>query len=623
MEKNERKLQLNIRLEAGRLAASVPFFITCGLLQAHRTPLLLTALILSGPAVLNCALYRLCHKLRHTKWIDNDVLYTATLLWKRISAALTGCLLYTAAHTSSASDRHHHSSSSSIFVRLTLCWLVLVIVQLLQRALLFYISSVTIWAAYLERIKMTVIAHEVLAGIRTYAAKHRSQLLSLTALRPPPPLPNPKSAAAAPATTVHKRKATTQDILRKMSTVVTAVPDTDDTNGGGAVADEDETRTLSSIRRGVLQFSHETVPLHKVHKAIDSDLTAENVLAEQLFHDVVLCLQHFSHQEHKQAVMSPKRRFVPAATTMLPTPPPPPTTPLPQRRQLHHHPVLTADDMNTIFCDKQLADIAMSILDSNGNDKIEQNEFIAAFDDIVQSRASLNSTLADYERMVGTLNTALTVVSSIAVFFSVLIVFHINVIQNTTLILSSFLAMSIVFGSTLTRFFEGLVLVFSIRPFDVADVVYIRNEQQTEHIYTVLKMSLLTTTFLRADGHNVSVSNFRLKDSFIVNWTRSGQTTHQVSLRLPCSTPLSFLDALQTRLQSLDLPQLSSISTTLESVRSDGLSLQVSVFATHVENFQNLSERFALYDQLTREIAGYCHEHCTGAVATPITLSTA
>lgn len=229
--------------------------------------------------------------------------------------------------------------------------------------------------------------------------------------------------------------------------------------------------------------------------------------------------------------------------------------------------------LREIFREHDLCAIAKVVL--GGKAIVTESQFTAAFSHAVTQRSNLQCNLENYEVMMSTLNNVLTAISAVVMLFVILFICKLPVLKNGPLIISIFLALSIMFGSTLTRFFEGLVFVFMLRPINVGDVVFIKDEASKEYCFTVLSLHLLTTAFVRDDGQTVIMSNYRLKDAVIVNAYRSGPSTTIITVLLP---PL-------TSAELASLEQHLGCSVTITAFED---SWTATIKVPHATNFQNM-----------------------------------
>lgn len=169
--------------------------------------------------------------------------------------------------------------------------------------------------------------------------------------------------------------------------------------------------------------------------------------------------------------------------------------------------------------DMKMAKLCECIFEETGDVKYEQ--FRHVYEQSIREKTGIKGTLNNYGRMIHTLDQFLNAVVVIISMFVFLILLGVNLRQNVSLILSILAATSFIVSSSISRFFEGIIFLFSVRAFDLNDIISVRDESGTEHELTVDKINLLMTTFIRSDGYVVLMSNFRLKDAVIVNKSRS------------------------------------------------------------------------------------------------------
>jgi hypothetical protein len=157
-------------------------------------------------------------------------------------------------------------------------------------------------------------------------------------------------------------------------------------------------------------------------------------------------------------------------------------------------------------------------------------QFKTVYEQSIREKSSIKQTLTNYGRMIATLDSFLNVIVIVISIFVLLILFGVDLKHNINLILSIFAATSFMISSSLSRFFEGLIFLFTVRVFDLNDVIFVRDESGTENQYTVTNIDMLMTTLKRhSDNMVVTISNFRLKDSVIVNQSRSDDLIEKIN----------------------------------------------------------------------------------------------
>ncbi|KAG5187375.1 hypothetical protein JKP88DRAFT_243888 [Tribonema minus] len=270
-------------------------------------------------------------------------------------------------------------------------------------------------------------------------------------------------------------------------------------------------------------------------------------------------------------------------------------------------PHLTLEHIQTIF--GSTAPRVMEILDRNCDGSIDKQEFVILFDEISRSAVNLKETLRDFEKIGATLNRALGGISLIVTTFTALAILGVNLLQNSVLIVSTFVASSIVFGSSLQRFFEGIILVYASKPFEVGDRVQIN-----DMCLLIKNISILTTHAVCADGQYCILSNAQLKDAVIINAYRSSASAQRWSLLVPCTVPPDFCEQLENHLNNMKIEGVDGIDCWYETCRADGLHDLVIISARQNSNFQNVALKAKIGKQVGAGIKSFTSDLEAGHV---------
>ncbi|KAG5191298.1 hypothetical protein JKP88DRAFT_251631 [Tribonema minus] len=256
---------------------------------------------------------------------------------------------------------------------------------------------------------------------------------------------------------------------------------------------------------------------------------------------------------------------------------------------------LTTEHIKVIFGNTAMH--VAEILDRNGDGLVDKEEFVRIFEDIRSDAVNLKETLKDFEKISETLNRALTALSLIVTSFAALAILGVNLLQNSVVIVSVFVASSIVFGSSMQRFFEGIILVFASKPYEVGDRVLI------DGMYLLVKnISILTTTSVGADGQYCILSNSQLKDAVIINAYRSGESSQRWSILVPCTVPPTYCEDLEAHLKNLNVVGVEGIDCWFDKCRADGVNDVIIVSARQRTNFQNVVTKARIGKQLAAGI---------------------
>jgi small-conductance mechanosensitive channel len=217
------------------------------------------------------------------------------------------------------------------------------------------------------------------------------------------------------------------------------------------------------------------------------------------------------------------------------------------------------------------ADLKVTLKSILSEETIEKFVFQKAFNDAQITREHLWKTLKDYAAIVQKLNGALTCVSALVLALLAMIIAHIPFIGVGTFAVSVFLGLSIVFGTTARKFFEGIMLVAVVKPFVIGDSIIILDDARVENTYTVQGINLLTTELMRTDGQLCIFNNSILQDREIRNESRAKCPTTSFTIRLQASTPSAICEQIST---TLEKKRLKDWSNTVKSVKVYMISTQ-------------------------------------------------
>jgi small-conductance mechanosensitive channel len=204
-------------------------------------------------------------------------------------------------------------------------------------------------------------------------------------------------------------------------------------------------------------------------------------------------------------------------------------------------------------------------------DNTEKIVFQKAFEDAQVTREHLWKTLQDYSTIVQKLNGALSCVTALVLALLGMIIAQIPFIGIGTFAVSLFLGLSIVFGTTARKFFEGIILVAVVKPFVIGDSIIVLDDARIENTYAVHGINLLTTDLMRSDGQLCTFSNSILQDREIRNESRAKCPTSSFSIRLQANTPSLICEDIA---KVLEKKRVKDWANTVGSVRVYMISTQ-------------------------------------------------
>jgi small-conductance mechanosensitive channel len=519
--------------------------------------------------------------IQKTKLIEFDAVYLATTAHERLSYVASGIIFVVSSMNWSPSD---------VVFKLSLIWLIAAIILLVERMVLFYFTYNSLWTAYLPRIKHTVLAHEIVAAFKEFVHRYAPlresfNRVSVSEFQIPGEKPFRKIKSEIPLKSDMKTMERTKSIsayLRKNTLI------SDD-------VEKDKKFILA-----------DSVSLHSVQNALkmtdmDKDEVFDNV--DVIYDAVVQALKEKNKQDISSIspikrifVKTPSRKDGPGRWSVPEL-----------ARDRNSDGCINMKDLKNIFLDDRIEDLVIKLLNRDGDKKIYKSDFVLIFDQIKNQRSALRRTLQDYDDIISVMDSALLAVGTIVLIFAVLLILNFKIIKNGVFIISLFVALSIAFGSTLQRFFEGVIFIFSIRPYDVGDRVFVRDETMQEQNLVVDKIYLMTTIFRRADGQYLTWSNTKLRDSVIVNAYRSEQTEHKYIVKVPCDVRSSFPDELNEFISKERLKYVVNVECFFENVRRDGMFSTVVVYVKQKESYQDPNTRKAVIASINKVIHEFCN----------------
>jgi hypothetical protein len=403
-------------------------------------------------------------------------------------------------------------------------------------------------------------------------------------------------------------------------------------------------RALYSFAKGrqpasTASLEHDEPLVHSIHKVLESNLWDVNdVYDSNVFSFIVTKLRGVAPSQavapssplpRRHSTAPPPASPVRRALGMLPRPSPMPSltasasesfsslTPASTSR-------CTLEELKRCVPDELKSALAHLIRGGRMNgtapviDNVPDHDYVIdgiqfgdALKRAAESRESLNRTLGDTSRMLTKLDYGLNGLMALVLLLSYSAIIDGASFKSAgTTWLTIMLALSFAFGETLKRLFEGLVLVFVWQPFIVSDRVLIVDDSNEESNLVVLRMNLLTTEFVRADGQIVIMSNSSIQASEIRNISRSSFNCTKFVIRVHASTPSSFVKSLKARVERHRVERwkdyVESVDVILRTVRDNGVTSSIQVSIQQHRNFENNAHRWEIHNSFARML----HDEC-------------
>ena len=258
------------------------------------------------------------------------------------------------------------------------------------------------------------------------------------------------------------------------------------------------------------------------------------------------------------------------------------------------------------FLHPALLEDAFSLFDGNWDGSITEQELFSTLLSISRERKALKSALNDAEYAIDRLDVAVTALVWLVLFVSYFIIFGVDT-QKVLLTLSSFLlAIAFAIGNSAKALLESIIFIFIRHPFDIGDRIVV-----DKVIYTITRVSLLTTEVRRFDNAVIYFNNADLSSQPILNLRRSPDQFDILNMQISFSTPTKTLRIFEHKLSEF----LRRRSThfyekfEVEYVEIENSNrLLMRIWVQHRGNFQNMRKYRERRGRLILRLKRLCEE---------------
>lgn len=225
-------------------------------------------------------------------------------------------------------------------------------------------------------------------------------------------------------------------------------------------------------------------------------------------------------------------------------------------------------------------------------------DFVKSIDSIYKSFRILRASIANSSQIDEAFERLFNTVYYFLLAMVLLMIVGLNpwpFIASLTGILISF---AFCFGTAASKYFEGLLLIFVRRPYDIGDKIAISPVDEVSNpdgssAWFVEGVSLFTTTARYATTNEVATfSNGSLANSRIINAARSPKATIYVyfkfSLDVPHEKVTIFRDSIESFVKARPREWIQMSAFRTQSVEADLGYVEYSVVLVHRERWQNL-----------------------------------
>lgn len=248
---------------------------------------------------------------------------------------------------------------------------------------------------------------------------------------------------------------------------------------------------------------------------------------------------------------------------------------------------------------KTVADNFFSkILDPDGFDEVDLKQILAAVLHIYRDRILLSITMQDAEKVVKSLDGAITCAFVILALIIVVNFFSLNLQSGIATIGAFIIAWSFVFGNTIRDSFEGLMFLFSTHIYDVGDIVQFEGGK-----YEVTRLTLLYTDFLRDDGKFFRIENQKIRSIRLNNLTTSSTYNQALSFYISC-----------TEFEKKVFEEITSKMTNfVKNCPEDYVSISISAREMALGTPQNMEGKHGPFIRITMWVSYTRHNLMIGA----------
>ncbi|XP_039156070.1 mechanosensitive ion channel protein 10-like [Eucalyptus grandis] len=235
--------------------------------------------------------------------------------------------------------------------------------------------------------------------------------------------------------------------------------------------------------------------------------------------------------------------------------------------------------------------------------KIDESSLKSWLVNVNHERESLTLVLKRVRKTMEELNKLASAVTLIVVIIMWLLLMGLLTTQVLIFISSQILLFTFIYGDAAKKWFESIVFVYAMHPFDVKDRCIIDGvEVEVEETNT------LSTIFSRNDGERIFYPNSVLASKAISNVKRSLTTSDSVEFTVDFSTSVEILEAFKDKIREYlkSKPkhwQLDHSVVFKEIADVDNSKvLKMALHVNHTANFQEALERTKRKSELVLEL---------------------
>jgi len=225
-------------------------------------------------------------------------------------------------------------------------------------------------------------------------------------------------------------------------------------------------------------------------------------------------------------------------------------------------------------------------------------DFVSSIDDVYKDLRLFRASLSNSTSIDDSFETIINVVFCILSIFLVLLIVGFQLWEPVLSFSAFFFSFSFMFGPASSKYFEGILLIFVRRPYDIGDKVALSDPENDtsssgSSTWFVEKVSLFTTTVRFATTNEVATySNGSLARLRIINAKRSPKAIIYVYMKFGSDVPYKMIKVYQAAIENFvksrprEWSQLNGFRAT--RVEMELNYIEYVIVATHREMWQNV-----------------------------------
>ena len=202
---------------------------------------------------------------------------------------------------------------------------------------------------------------------------------------------------------------------------------------------------------------------------------------------------------------------------------------------------LLRTDFGMVFQSERALSDAFSVFDLDEDGRVTRAEFRDALLSIYSAQKYLAHSIRDTQEALDKLGGIIFLAMVVVLCFFFIWIFGLDVYSTIGVTVSVVLSLNLSIAEPLKNFLLSVIFLFIFSFFTVGDRVIVSGED----VLMVRHIELLSTRFVKWNGHETYIPNYKLYSSNITNLSRSLEQWESVDFELPLSTAEGRLDDLR------------------------------------------------------------------------------